>query len=233
MPTSTTASRNPAATRLARARRGTAPVTLLMDGRITSIGTTARSWTTSIPIMTRLASVAVVPSAASVLSTTIVLESEIIAPNQIASVVGHVQRGPGQQGAEARRQPDLDRRPHQSDPPDGAQVAKREFESQGEQEERDADFGKQFDVIDVRDHRTGGIRPDHDTGGDVADQQRKAQDTRENGPAKTGDDDENEVGRDTHGSPSRRHYGSDRCATSILVQIGQSGQEKIVSYRKV
>ncbi len=53
-----------------------------------SIGITARSCTTSSPTMARLASVEVTPAAESVLSTTMVLERETIAPSQMESVTG-------------------------------------------------------------------------------------------------------------------------------------------------
>jgi hypothetical protein len=49
-------------------------------------GTTARSCTTSIPTITRLARVFMSPCSESVFRTTAVLESEIKAPNHTASV---------------------------------------------------------------------------------------------------------------------------------------------------
>jgi hypothetical protein len=57
-------------------------------GRMINIGRTAKSWTTRKPIITLLANVVVTPADASVLRTIIVLEREIMAPNQIASVGG-------------------------------------------------------------------------------------------------------------------------------------------------
>ncbi len=51
-------------------------------GSAISMGATARSCTISMPIITRLASVLAVPCETRILSVTIVLDSETIAPNQ-------------------------------------------------------------------------------------------------------------------------------------------------------
>jgi len=52
-------------------------------GRTIKSGTMARSWTSNMPTMTRLESVPSMLRLASVLMMTMVLESEIMAPNQI------------------------------------------------------------------------------------------------------------------------------------------------------
>ena len=110
-------------------------------GSTTSIGTTARSCTTSRPIMTRLARVWVTPAAASIFRTTAVLETEIIAPNQIASRTGMPRR---RRRAAASRtgEQDLDGAADQGDAADGLEIAEGEFQAEGEEEECHADFGE-------------------------------------------------------------------------------------------
>ncbi len=69
---------------VARITRDAPPLGLLSSGSTIISGTTARSWTTSIPSITRLESVPIRPCACSVLSATIVLDNAMRAPNQSA-----------------------------------------------------------------------------------------------------------------------------------------------------
>ena len=70
--------RSPAITRMRP------PAGLLNSGSTIISGTTARSWTTSMPSITRLESVPIRPCACSVFSATIVLDNAMSAPNQSA-----------------------------------------------------------------------------------------------------------------------------------------------------
>ena len=143
----------------------------------------------------------------------------------------HIQRRPGHQRPEERREHDLDWPADQGDAPDGAQIAKRDFEPEREQEEGDADLGEELDVVEVRDGRTGGVRSERDTGGDVADEQRQAQGTREDGPDEAGNDDEDEIGRDAHreaGASTRRDRASvPQGVREFLRRIGATGCKQV------
>ena len=69
------------------------------------------------------------------------LETEIIAPNQIASRTGIPRTKAAARGGERTGEQDLDGAADQRDTADGLQVAEGEFEAEGEEEERYADFG--------------------------------------------------------------------------------------------
>ena len=78
-------------------------------------------------------------------------------------------------GGERAGEQDLDGTSDQGDAADRLEVAEGELEAKGEEEERDADFGEELDIVGLDDGRAGGIWAHKDPGGDVADHQRKAQ----------------------------------------------------------
>ena len=196
MPRTTMAPRSRTAIPMARPRLARRPPDAPSCGRTTSIGTTARSCTTSRPIMTRLASVWVTPAAASIFRTTAVLETEIMAPNQIASRAGIPRTKTAAARRRARGEQDLDGAADQGDTADGLEVAEGELEAEGEEEERYADFGEQLDLMDLDDSRAGSVGPDEDAGGNVADHEREAQGARGESADQAREDDQDEIGCD-------------------------------------
>jgi len=78
--------RNSVALTAASPRTGKPAVGLLNWGRIIIMGTTARSWTMSIPSITRLERVPSNPWFIKVFRMTMVLETETRAPNQIEGI---------------------------------------------------------------------------------------------------------------------------------------------------
>ena len=146
--------------------------------------------------MTRLASVWVTPAAESILRTTAVLETEIMAPNQIASRTGMARANDRGSGGERAGEQDLDGASDQGDAADGLEVAKGELEAEGEQQERDADFGEELDIVGLDDSRAGGMGAHEDAGGDVADHERKAEGARGEAADQAGENDQDEIGCD-------------------------------------
>jgi hypothetical protein len=76
------------------------------------------------------------------------------------------------------------------------EVAEGELEAEGEQEERDADFGEELDIVGLDDSGAGGVRPDEDAGGHIADHEREAECARGESADQAGKDDQDEIGCD-------------------------------------
>ena len=90
---------------------------------------------------------------------------------------------------------DLDGRADQGNAAHRPQVPEGEFQPQGEQQKRHADFGQQLDLVNVGDDRKA-VRPDGHAGEDVTQHQRLPRALRHQ-PAQQGrDDDDDDVRRD-------------------------------------
>ena len=179
----------------------------LSSGRTIISGTTARSCTTRMPSITRLDSVPSRPCAWIVFSATIVLDSEMSAPNQSAGRHSHpstTRRAPRPSGD---RQDDLNRAADERDRADRRQLAERQLEPQREQQQRDAELGQLLDVVDVADGRPAGERADEHAGEDVPDDQRLPEPLRQVAADQRGEQDEREIGNKFHG----------RCASAVAV----------------
>ena len=124
------------------------PAGLLNSGSTIISGTTARSCTTSMPSITRLDSVPSRPCACIVFSATIVLDSEMSAPNHDRRLPGPAQ-APRQAEAERDGQDDLHRRARHRDRSDRRELAERHLEPERKQQQRHAELGQLFDALDV------------------------------------------------------------------------------------
>ena len=144
VPTNTITSRKAPATSVACSSRPPTPSVAPSCGSTMRIGTTARSCTTSRPIITRLASVDMVPVAASVFSTTIVLESEIIAPNHNASMNGMPATLWPSQVPKAAVTMICSGPPMSAMRCTAREVAERHLEAEREEQQRHADLGQQL-----------------------------------------------------------------------------------------
>jgi hypothetical protein len=118
-----------------------------------------------------------------------------------------VQSPPGAQGkSESLRQDNLQGRPDEGDFTDGFQFLQREFQSQGKQQEGNADLGKLFDIVDAGCGNAAGMRTDDDAGLDVAQDQGLPEEFGQQSAGQRGDDYDNDVRRYAHCLcfPSRR-----------------------------
>jgi hypothetical protein len=133
-----------------------------------------------------------------IFSTTIVLDSEIMAPIRGRNRIPP-EEGLEEQVAEGRRDDHLDGSADQRQPADGSEVAEAELEAEREEEERDSDLRQKLDVMHVADGGAGEVGSDQEPAQDVADEQGLPQTVGEEAPGESGEDDEDEIRSDAHG----------------------------------
>ena len=118
--------------------------------------------------------------------------------------------------AEPGGQEHLQGRADQGDQLDRLEVLVRELKPQGEQQQCHADLGQPFDVVHRGDGQAAGVRPEDDAGQDVAEDQRLAQPLHEQAAEKGGEDEQDDVGGDSH----------NRCGAGV------AGERRVSSRRR-
>ena len=73
------------------------------------------------------------------------------------------------------------------------EVSEGDFEPQGEEEQGHADFGEEFDVMDLGNSWPGSVGTNDDAGRDVAYEEGQAKESSQQTAEKSGDDDENKI----------------------------------------
>jgi hypothetical protein len=99
---------------------------------------------------------------------------------------------------ERDRQQRLESGPTEGDPLDRENLLEGKFEPQGEKKERDADFGKIFDAVDVRDGDSSGVVADDDARQNIPEDERLIQPSGDESADEPRENDENKIRCDAY-----------------------------------